>query len=510
MAFNNGPRLVTQGLNLLVDAGDPTSYPGTGTTWRDVIGGQNGTITGSVSYSSAYYGGLVFSGPTASVIFPTSSANFGSGSFTVEIAFQPARIEGIHYLISKNSGSFPNWGVYLSGSGGSGKLFSFFNISSTVSCSVSSSTTFVTGSNYDVSVRVFPGSSGSGFYVDGVSIGGGLGNGGGSLTSTGSLLIGNIAPSSSQAFSGSLFATKIYSINSLTQPSQNYNAIASRLSKPSLIASLPAFELLVVGAGGGSANGPTGGGGGGGLVYSASFTPVIGTSIVIVGSGSVSSNGTNSVFGSVVALGGGAGGPGANGSSGGSGGGAGGYNPRTGGSGSAGQGFAGGNNIKPSNPTQAGAYNGSAAGGGAGGTGSDATADYIGAPGGLGRFIASFTSIGGSPAGWFAGGGGGGDLYVNSVNYIPNFYGGIGGGGTGSYVPNGFSAPSQDATTGSANTGGGAGGTGASKPGAAGGSGIVAIRYNGTPIAVGGEITQSAGFTYHVFRTTGTSSFTIF
>ena len=102
MAFNNGPKLVTQGLNLLVDAGDPTSYPGSGTTWRDVVGGQNGTITGSVSYTSSFYGGLVFSGPTASVIFPTSSANFGTGSFTVELAFRPERIQGIHYLISKN------------------------------------------------------------------------------------------------------------------------------------------------------------------------------------------------------------------------------------------------------------------------------------------------------------------------------------------------------------------------------------------------------------------------
>ena len=174
------------------------------------MGGQNGIITGSVSYSSSFYGGLVFSGPTASVIFPTSSANFGTGSFTVELAFRPARIEGIHYLVSKNSGSFPNWGIYLSGSGGSGKLFSEFRISSTVSCSVSSSTTFVTGSNYQVDVRIVPTSSGSGFYVDGVSIGGGSGNGGGSLTSTGSLLIGNIAVSSSQAFSGSLFNTKIF------------------------------------------------------------------------------------------------------------------------------------------------------------------------------------------------------------------------------------------------------------------------------------------------------------
>ena len=509
MAFNNGPKLVTQGLNLLVDAGDPTSYPGSGTTWRDVVGGQNGTITGSVSYTSSFYGGLVFSGPTASVIFPTSSANFGTSSFTVELAFRPERIQGIHYLISKNSGSFPSWGIYLSGSGGSGKLFSEFRISSTVSCSVSSSSTFVTGSNYQVDVRMIPGASGSGFYVDGVSIGGGLGNGGGSLTSTGSLLIGNIASSSSQAFSGSLFTTKIYSINTIVQPSQNYNAIASRLSKPPIALSLPVFELLVVGAGGGSQGGPAGGGGGGGLVYSSSFIPTLGTSTVNVGSGSTGANGTNSAFGSVIAVGGGAGVVGSNGVSGGSGGGGGGYFPRTGGAGTSGQGFAGGSNINPSNPSNAGSYNGSAAGGGAGGTGSNATTDYAGAPGGPGRFIASFAAIGGSPSGWFAGGGGGGDIYSSTAT-TSSFVGGIGGGGTGSLGLVNYTGPDIAATSGSTNTGGGAGGTGASKPGASGGSGIVSIRYNGPPIAIGGEITQSAGFTYHVYRTVGTSSFTIF
>jgi hypothetical protein len=509
MAFNNGPKLVTQGLNLLVDAGDPTSYPGSGTTWRDVVGGQNGTITGSVSYSSAFYGGLVFSGPTASVIFPTSSANFGTGSFTVELAFRPERIQGIHYLISKNSGSFPSWGVYLSGSGGSGKLFSEFRISSTVSCSVSSSTTFVTGSNYQVDVRMVPGASGSGFYVDGVSIGGGLGNGGGSLTSTGSLLIGNIASSSSQAFSGSLFTTKIYSINTLNQPVQNYNAIASRLSKAPLVnAAVPVFELLVVGAGGGSQGGPAGGGGGGGLVYSSSFIPTLGTSTVNVGSGSTGANGTNSVFGSVVAIGGGAGVIAANGASGGSGGGGGGYTLRTGGAGTLGQGFAGGNNINSAG-TDVGAYNGSAAGGGAGGTGSNSPTNYAGALGGPGRYIESFATIGGSPAGWFAGGGGGGDIY-SYTNTTGSFRGGIGGGGTGSLGTGLDYSGYAGATPGITNTGGGAGGSGASGPGASGGSGIVSIRYNGPPIAVGGEITQSAGYTYHVFRTTGTSSFIIF
>lgn len=485
MAFNNGPKLVTQGLNLLVDAGDPTSYPGSGTTWRDVVGGQNGTITGSVSYTSSFYGGLVFSGPTASVIFPTSSANFGTGSFTVELAFRPERIQGIHYLISKNSGSFPSWGVYLSGSGGSGKLFSEFRISSTVSCSVSSSSTFVTGSNYDVTVKLAPGFSGSSIFVDGNGSGIATGNGGGSLTSTGSLLIGNIAPSSSQVFSGSLFNTKIYSVNSLTQPVQNYNAIASRLSKTST--TLPLFELLVVAGGGGGGSNLGGGGGAGGLQYFSSITPSIGVTTAIIGAGG--SIGQNSTFGSRISLGGGSGGVnGTNGGNGGSGGG--GYrntNP-TPGTGFVGQGNNGGTGANP----------GSGGGGGAGSAGQDGTASTSG-NGGSGSFITSFAAIGGSPAGWFAGGGGGGFNDAGSIGY-----GGIGGGGNG-----GFAGVSG--ATGSVNTGGGGGGGGnAGGGGSTGGSGIVAIRYNGLPIAIGGEITQSAGFTYHVFRTTGTSSFTIF
>jgi hypothetical protein len=68
------------------------------------------------------------------------------------------------------------------------------------------------------------------------------------------------------------------------------------------------------------------------------------------------------------------------------------------------------------------------------------------------------------------------------------------------------------ATTASINTGGGGGGSsiGGRYMEQQVGSGIVAIRYSGAPIALGGEITQSEGYTYHVYRTVGTSSFTIF
>ena len=127
-------KIVTEGLALAVDAADPNSYPGTGTTWRDITPNSNsGTITGSIAYSTAYKGGFVFSGPTASITFSTASANFGTGSFTVEMAFSPSLFNGRHWLFSKNSGSFPSFGAYLSGSGGTATLWSEYSINRSLS-----------------------------------------------------------------------------------------------------------------------------------------------------------------------------------------------------------------------------------------------------------------------------------------------------------------------------------------------------------------------------------------
>jgi hypothetical protein len=48
-----GPRIVTEGLVGHWDAGNPYSYPGTGTTWTDLSGSENtGTLTNGPTYSS--------------------------------------------------------------------------------------------------------------------------------------------------------------------------------------------------------------------------------------------------------------------------------------------------------------------------------------------------------------------------------------------------------------------------------------------------------------------------
>ena len=63
MAFFHSPRIVTDGLVLALDAANPLSYPGTGTTWSDLSGkGNNGSLINGVSFSGQNGGTLVFDG----------------------------------------------------------------------------------------------------------------------------------------------------------------------------------------------------------------------------------------------------------------------------------------------------------------------------------------------------------------------------------------------------------------------------------------------------------------
>ena len=64
MALGHGAKVVTDGLVLALDAANPRSYPGTGTTWYDLSGnGNNGTLVNGVEYnSSSNKGFLSFDG----------------------------------------------------------------------------------------------------------------------------------------------------------------------------------------------------------------------------------------------------------------------------------------------------------------------------------------------------------------------------------------------------------------------------------------------------------------
>ena len=60
-----GPRTITNGLVLCLDAGNSKSYPGSGTTWTDLSGnGRTGTLTNmdGTNFNSANGGSLTFNG----------------------------------------------------------------------------------------------------------------------------------------------------------------------------------------------------------------------------------------------------------------------------------------------------------------------------------------------------------------------------------------------------------------------------------------------------------------
>lgn len=298
-------------------------------------------------------------------------------------------------------------------------------------------------------------------------------------------------------------------------------------------------DVMVVGGGGGGGMDMGGGGGGGGVVYQKNYVVTPGTPIsVTVGAGGwgapaggggyrgdgagpqpndhqftiPATNGGNSVFGNLIAYGGGAGGSSyygytpdyGYGANGGSGGGASGYTAggsRPGGSPIGGQGYRGG--------TSGGGSYYSGGGGGAGGAGADGPNQANGGPGVLIPEMSPY----------YFGGGGGGAAY----NASAGGNGGIGGGGGGAVgtttggaglnngSPGGGGGPNQWAQTpggnAGANTGGGGGG-GAhynrTNQGGNGGSGIVIVRYPGPQGATGGTVTSQNGYTYHTFLSNGT------
>jgi hypothetical protein len=249
--------------------------------------------------------------------------------------------------------------------------------------------------------------------------------------------------------------------------------------------------LVVAGGGGGGTQHGGGGGGSGGLIYNPNYPVTPGSTYTItIGAGGTSgasspTNGGNSVFDSLTAIGGGAGGNEAapqNGSLGGSGGGGAGFATATsGGAGTAGQGNPGGRGAFRVDIGTT--YGSGAGGGGAGQPGWDGAEgqDTFGAGGGGdGLYFGHVYGTNYGESGWFAGGGGGG-YWGSSFSGVG--MGGRGGGGNGGAG----STTNLAATAGTANTGGGGGGGrgdgslgAAARAGAAGGSGIVLLKYSVT------------------------------
>ena len=116
MALQHSPSIVTSGLTFCMDAGNPRSYPGSGTSILDVSGsGYTGVITASAASYSA--GVMVYNGSNTGI-----QTNYGPTftDFTIGVWFKDASspaygriVDSIYntgMMLMRNSSTANSWG----------------------------------------------------------------------------------------------------------------------------------------------------------------------------------------------------------------------------------------------------------------------------------------------------------------------------------------------------------------------------------------------------------------
>lgn len=107
---------VTAGLQVYLDAGNPASYPGSGTTWTSLVGAYTGTLQSGATYSSSNGGIISFNGTSGYVTLANSTFAALTNNFSVE-----------YWYNSTNNRP----GLMNNGSGSNGFVFGYFSGSGT-------------------------------------------------------------------------------------------------------------------------------------------------------------------------------------------------------------------------------------------------------------------------------------------------------------------------------------------------------------------------------------------
>jgi hypothetical protein len=83
------PGVITSGLTFYLDAANPTSYPGSGTTWNDISGnGYQFSLSGSPTYSTTYGGRFIYNSPT-DLIYSNTNVTGITPTLSIDMWFMP-------------------------------------------------------------------------------------------------------------------------------------------------------------------------------------------------------------------------------------------------------------------------------------------------------------------------------------------------------------------------------------------------------------------------------------
>jgi len=245
MAYNYGPKLVTDSLLLALDAANARSYTFGGTTWADLSGnGNSGSLINGPAYNNTNIGSIYFNGINSYV----NTKNNTTLDFTLEC--------WINTTTSSLSGTQAYQGNPLisaySGSGTNSFVLSVLNnkaafFTGNADSSITGSSLLNTG-NWNHIVAVRSGNTGiKTLYVNGIL----------EATGTSSTTVLNAYPNINiggnavdKFFNGNIANIKTYSrVLSVTEITQNYNALYPRFATvtPNAVTYVTVNQAFVIG-----------------------------------------------------------------------------------------------------------------------------------------------------------------------------------------------------------------------------------------------------------------------
>jgi hypothetical protein len=219
-----GSSIVTNGLVLNLDAGNPASYPGSGTTWTDLSGnGNNGTLTNGPTFDSANGGSIVFDGVNDLVNCGNNSSIQIVGDISILAWIKVTDFSNYNGIVGKTTSHLPNpYDYYLFQSTGQPSILrgdgvAYGGHTSNVSPSLGI-WQYITVTMLGTQINHYL----NGNFTSGGTTGVPISNG------SNNLIIGNRSDNFTN-FKGSIAITQIYNrALSATEVLQNYNAQKSR------------------------------------------------------------------------------------------------------------------------------------------------------------------------------------------------------------------------------------------------------------------------------------------
>ena len=225
MATNYGPKIVTDGLVLCLDAGNSKSYPGTGTAWTDLSGsGNNGTLVNGPTFSSDNQGSLVFDGVndrvdlTSASLLPVGTSDRTIVAFVrTPTSFSQPFLHVIHWGTAATSQAF---GLAILANGG---------VTTHPWASAPSEGTVAVGTDYCLAVSYTHSSTLHKFWINGVSQGSGVARSINTGTTEARIGARISTPLEYWGPSGRISNVQVYNRALTTQEiQQNFNALRGR------------------------------------------------------------------------------------------------------------------------------------------------------------------------------------------------------------------------------------------------------------------------------------------